>query len=180
MPSKLKIDDKLLALAADKLDEIGRHHGWWKSKHGSWRESDEIAQEEFLGIVWSIIKVYGRYDASSHQDDLHDIPDYQVQKNNDSYLIGIATEAAVLDVKCTIPQIEACLNLLRRPRLEYADENLGVFGEYEVRLNCCGNGETSIFVDGPEFDKARYQSSAIWVNEQALRTILESVLETAV
>ncbi len=65
MPNKLKIDEKLLALTADKLDEVGRHHGWWKSKHSSWRESDEIAQEEFLGIVWSIIKVYGRYDASS-------------------------------------------------------------------------------------------------------------------
>lgn len=175
MTNTLKVDENLLALAADNLDKVGRHHGWWKTKHSSWRELDTIGQEEFLDIVWSIIKTYRRFDVSSDQINAHNISDYQVQRNNDSLLIGLATEGAVLDINSTMPQIEACLKLLEQPRLESADEKLGVFGEFQVRLNCYPNGETSIFIDGPQFDETRVQSSAIWVNKQALRTILETV-----
>lgn len=175
MPNKLKIDENLLKLAADKLDEAGTHHGWWKTKHNSWREFDKIGQEEFLDIVWSIIKTYRRFDVSADQINAHDISDYQVQRKNDFILIGFAIEGAVLDVNSTMPQIEACLQLLGQTRLEPADKQLGVFGGFQVRLNCYPNGETSIFIDGPQFDETRSQSSAIWVNKQSLRTVLESV-----
>lgn len=52
------IDMKALECAADKLDEIGIHHGWWKPQSKSWRELDEIGREEFLDVVWAVVNSY--------------------------------------------------------------------------------------------------------------------------
>ena len=59
-----EIDEKALEAAADKLDEIGTHHGWWKPVTKSWRELDPIGQEEFLEIVWLVVKAYKRQESS--------------------------------------------------------------------------------------------------------------------
>lgn len=56
------IDEKALEYAADKLDEIGTHRGWWKLQNKSWRESDPIGREEFLSIVWEIVKAYKNHE----------------------------------------------------------------------------------------------------------------------
>lgn len=53
-----EIDMTALEAAADKLDEIGAHHGWWKPITKSWRELDPIGREEFLDIAWLVVKAY--------------------------------------------------------------------------------------------------------------------------
>jgi len=52
-----KIDEASLERAADSLEAIGNHHGWWRDGPG-WRDSDPIAREEFLDLVAVVVRSY--------------------------------------------------------------------------------------------------------------------------
>lgn len=49
----MKLD---LEKAADSLWATGTHHGWWKVDAKDWRTLDPIGREEFLDIVFGILK----------------------------------------------------------------------------------------------------------------------------
>ena len=53
-PSK----DAGLTEAANKLFQIGRHHGWWPGNEKSWQDLDPISQEEFLDLTAEIVDAY--------------------------------------------------------------------------------------------------------------------------
>ncbi len=51
----MPIDNESLERAADKLDRIGRHYGWWPKTVPEWRNLDPIGKAEFLGLVDEIV-----------------------------------------------------------------------------------------------------------------------------
>ena len=51
-------DDDAIARAADKLEAIGNHHGWFPKGIPSWRDAGPIEQSEFLGVVETIVYAY--------------------------------------------------------------------------------------------------------------------------
>lgn len=54
----MPIENAGLERAADKLDRIGRHYGWWPKTVPEWRNLDPIGKEEFLGLVDEIVHAY--------------------------------------------------------------------------------------------------------------------------
>lgn len=54
----MALNEAALERAADKLDKIGRHHGWWSETIPKWRDLDPIGKEEFLSLVDEIISAY--------------------------------------------------------------------------------------------------------------------------
>src|SRR5665213_118977 len=41
------LSEKGLDAAADKLDAVGRHHGWWQVSYPSWRDSIRLPMKNF-------------------------------------------------------------------------------------------------------------------------------------
>lgn len=65
------LSDRGIERAADRLNRVGTHHGWWpKSLNGkSWRDYDLIGRLEYLGLVEELIRDYFR-GASDEEDRL--------------------------------------------------------------------------------------------------------------
>jgi hypothetical protein len=105
------------------------------------------------------------------------ITERDVRRRGESILLGIAVESAVLDIVTNETLLRACVSLLAEERSALAYTQMGTFGTYPVTLNSHHDDTVSIFVDGPEFEENRTQSSAIWVGKQELRELLLDVLQ---
>src|ERR1035437_1504209 len=103
--------------------------------------------------------------------------DYQVQKKDDELLIGIAANDAVMDIRTTLKQLSECRRLLEDKDNRTNDARLGSFGTFPVILNLDKSGRVSLFIDGPEFDAGRVQSSAIWIDQKELLRIIKKVID---
>ena len=104
------------------------------------------------------------------------ITDWQIQRSDGRLILGIAIEHAFLDVVSDVALLQNCLTLLRSPHQGLVDTRMGSFGEFQVSLNLHHDDTVSIFIDGPEFDASRVQSSAIWVEKDQLCRILEEAV----
>ena len=104
------------------------------------------------------------------------IRNWQIQRRGDDLILGFAVQNAVLDVVTDPQTIANCLALLESPHRGSVDIQMGRFGPFPVTLNLHHDDSVSIFIDGPDFDKSRCQSAAIWVGKTELQTILRTVL----
>ena len=104
------------------------------------------------------------------------ITDWQVQRRGESLILGIAVEHAVLDVVSDLALLKGCLAMLRSPHSGLVHRRMGSFGPFAVTLNLHHDDTASIFVDGPDFDGARCQSAAVWVEKERLCGLLQEVI----
>jgi hypothetical protein len=107
------------------------------------------------------------------------IRDHQIQRKNNSILLGIALDNAVLDIVTTDMQLRECLTLLTEQHRGLVRPQIGTFGSYAVALNIDNDDTVSLFVDGPYFEQTRSQSAAIWLGKDDLRRLLIEALEGA-
>jgi hypothetical protein len=107
------------------------------------------------------------------------IKTHQILRKNNSILIGIALDNAVLDVVTSETQLRECLKLLQERHRGSARPQMGTFGSYAVALNVDNDDTVSLFVDGPNFEPTRSQSAAIWLGKEDLRRLLVEALEGA-
>ena len=105
------------------------------------------------------------------------IKDYQVKRNGDQILLGIAVQDAVLDIVTNPSLLQNCQALLTQPHQGLVDTAMGKFGDFQITLNLDADDAVSIFIDGPDFDQGRVQSSAIWPDKKALVEIIEAILK---
>ncbi|SRR6266849_2892546 len=103
--------------------------------------------------------------------------EHQILRKGTSILLGIALDNAVLDIVTDVPLLENCLKLLRDPHRGLASTNIGTFGIYPVTLNLHSDHTVSIFVDGPDFEASRSQSSGIFPQKEDLERLLVKALE---
>ena len=105
------------------------------------------------------------------------ITTHDVRRKDSSILLGIAVEAAVLDIVTSDAQLEDCVKLLEGPHSGLVSTRMGTFGTYPVTLNLHHDGRVSIFIDGPQFEQCREQCSAIWLGKDELRRLLVEVVQ---
>lgn len=105
------------------------------------------------------------------------IKDWQIQHRDKEFILGLSIGQAVLDVVSDNETLAACVEMLKAPHKGFVSRTMGCFGEYPVRLNLHYDDSVSIFIDGPDFDERRCQSSAIWVEKEELQNILQKVLD---
>lgn len=104
------------------------------------------------------------------------ITNWQLQRRGDSLILGIAVEHAALDVVSDLALLKDAFTMLRSPHRGLVDIRIGSFGPFAVTLNLHHDDTVSIFVDGPDFDGARRQSAALWVEKERLCGILQEVI----
>lgn len=105
------------------------------------------------------------------------IKDYQVQRNGDQIILGIAVQDAVLDIVTTLSLLQNCQALLTQPHQGLVNTAMGKFGNFQVTLNLDADDAVSIFIDGPDFSQGRVQSSAIWPDKESLLKLIEAILK---
>jgi hypothetical protein len=101
----------------------------------------------------------------------------QVLRKGTSILLGIGLDNAVLDVLTNDVQLQECLQVLQEPAAGLTSVRMGTFGIYPVTLNLHPDDTVSIFIDGPDFDKCRSQSAAIWPGKEDLRRMLVEAVQ---
>ncbi len=104
------------------------------------------------------------------------ITDWQVERQGDALILGIAIEHAVLDVLTNCTLLASCLAMLETPHTGLINTHMGQFGVHPVSLSLHYDETVSIFIDGPYFSSSRIQSAAIWVDKEKLRSILHDVI----
>jgi hypothetical protein len=102
---------------------------------------------------------------------------HQILRKDNSILIGIALDNAVLDIVTTEAQLRECLKLLQERHRGSVRPQLGTFGSYPVALNVDNEDTVSLFVDGPYFQPTRSQSAAIWLGKDDLRQLLTEAVQ---
>ena len=107
------------------------------------------------------------------------IKTHQILRKNNSILIGIALDNAVLDIVTSETQLRDCLKLLQERHRGSVRPQIGTFGTYAVALNIDNDNTVSLFVDGPYFEPTRSQSAAIWLGKEDLRRLLVEALKVA-
>ena len=105
------------------------------------------------------------------------ITTYQVLRENDSILMGIGFENAVLDMVTSEAQLRECLQMLEERHNGWARRQVGTFGGYRVTCNLGDDDVVTILVDGPSFVSARRQSAVLWVSKDDWRRLLMEALE---
>jgi len=103
--------------------------------------------------------------------------EWQVQSNELGILLGLAINAAVLDVLTDRETLAICLKALSSQHHGLVSVSMGKFGGHPVTLNLHPDGSTSIFVDGHAFNSTRSQSAAIWVGKSELVSIIQKVVQ---
>lgn len=103
----------------------------------------------------------------------------QVLRKGSDILLGIGLDNAVLDILTNEAQLQACLQMLEEPAVGLTSVSMGTFGIYPVTLNLHPDETVSIFIDGPDFEKCRSQSAAIWPGKEALRGMLIEAMQGA-
>lgn len=93
-------------------------------------------------------------------------------RKDDGIALGIALENAVLDILTSDEQLRKCLQVLRDPHVGLVSVSMGAFGIYPVTLNLHHDDGVSIFIDGPDLEKGRCQSAAIYLAKEDLRRLL--------
>jgi hypothetical protein len=106
------------------------------------------------------------------------ITDHQVQRKGDEIILGLAVRNAAMDIVTTTQLLSNCLRLLTEPHQGLVYATMGKFGSFPVTLNVDHDNTVSIFIDGPDFDEGRVQSSAIWPDKESLYRIIKTILET--
>ena len=101
------------------------------------------------------------------------ISEWHIERKENSLLLGIATEDAILDVVTDHNLLSNCLAMLESPHIGLVDTQLGHFGIYPVRLNLHHDDTVSIFIDGPDFEPPRQLSAAIFIDKGGLTRILQ-------
>jgi hypothetical protein len=102
--------------------------------------------------------------------------DWQIDRENDTILIGLAIDNAVLDIKTNEKLLMNLANAFEKTTLGTESIPIGWFGEFPIRVNLGKEDSVSVFVDGPQFCVRRTQSSAIWIDKGELQKIVMSVL----
>ena len=105
------------------------------------------------------------------------ITDHQAQRKGDEIILGLAVPNAVMDIVTTVQLLGDCLRLLTKPHQGLVHTTIGRFGIFPVTLNLDNHDTVSIFIDGPDFDQGRVQSSAIWPDKKSLYKIVKTILE---
>lgn len=104
------------------------------------------------------------------------ICNYDIRRQPDSILIGIALENAVLDFVTTDELLQECLSFVDTPHRGSADLSIGSFGPFGVTLNKGDDDQLSIFIDGPSFEPTRELCAAIWSSKDELRKVVKAAL----
>jgi hypothetical protein len=97
-------------------------------------------------------------------------------RRDDSILLGIALENAVLDILTDDALLQKCERMLRESHVGLVSVTMGTFGIYPVTLNLHHDDGVSLFIDGPAFEKNRTQSAAIWVEKAELQRIIAEAM----
>jgi hypothetical protein len=103
--------------------------------------------------------------------------DYQVQRKGDKIILGLELQGAVMDIVTDTGLLKNCLRFLTEPHEGIVYTKMGKFGRFSVSLNVDADDIVSIFIDGPDFDRDRVQSSAIWPGKESLRKIIQAIIE---
>ena len=105
------------------------------------------------------------------------IEPHQVQVKGEEILLGVCIENAIMDIRTNKNILENCLSIIYGHSAGLASVQIGNFGSFEVTLNLYSEGKASIFIDGPDFDHDRVQSSAIWIEKDNLKDLISNVLK---
>jgi len=81
-----------------------------------------------------------------------------------------------MDILTDEERLRDCIQLLNETQSGLIEADLGSFGVFKGTLNVHHDNTVSLFIDGPEFDDDRFQSSAIWVNKAELRKVFEKAI----
>ncbi|HTK85345.1 MAG TPA: hypothetical protein VL625_09700 [Patescibacteria group bacterium] len=111
---------------------------------------------------------------------MSEVLDFQLDEKDGQILLGLSLGGAVIDILTSQKELAECLKLIETKDDVFEDVRIGKFGIYPVTVNLHRDGETSIFIDGPDFDKHRVQSAAVWLERDQLKTVIKSVLKQPV
>jgi hypothetical protein len=104
------------------------------------------------------------------------ISQWHIGRKGDALLLGFAVaNAAVLDIVTDRALLAKCLQMLQSPHVGLVHTQMGRFGEFAITLNLHHDETVSIFIDGPDFNRTRAPSAAIWVEKDQLCDILQEV-----
>jgi hypothetical protein len=106
------------------------------------------------------------------------MPVYDVRRNGNAILLGIATNDAALDIVTSDATLRLCVELLQKSHRALATVQIGGFGSYPATLVVDSGDMATITVDGPEFEVARNLTAGIWIEKRWLLQSLQEVIGT--
>ncbi len=99
---------------------------------------------------------------------------------DESILLGIALDNAVLDIVTTTELLRECLNIIEASWDCIVSSRLGTFGEFAIILSVFHDDTVTIFVDGPAFERPRDQSAGLYLSKADAIRALTAALSAGV